>query len=167
VDRQRASKWIIAGVAALALFGIGSALYNSGWSQGYSLGLLTGGGDPAELAPYLAYRGGPGMGHGGFFGFFGFVFRIAFLLLFFALLAKLFFFAAWRMHGGRGPWSPEQWQHGPWRHGPWGDQPQQQPQQPPQQPQTPAQPQQPGQGAPSGGPDQPDEGPRPVAWTKV
>ena len=157
MEKQRLHKGVIAAVAALALFGIGSAIYNSGWSQGYVLGLLTGGGNATGLAPYLAYRAGPGMMHGGFFGFFGVIFRIGFLLLMFAFLAKVFMFARWHMHGGEGPWQHGPWRHGHWQHGPW-----EQPQQPPAQPQPPT------QGSPAVSPDQPGVGgPRPVSCKNV
>jgi len=157
LNNEHFRKRAVVVVAILALFGIGALLYNSGWSQGFAMGLLTGGAggaDGAAAAPYLAYRGGPGMFHGGF-GFFGFVFRIFFFVLLIAFLAKLFGFFRRHRYGEPGPWAHEHWHHGPW-----GEQPQQQPSQPPAQ----------GDREPSGrgSPDQPGEGgPQPVSWTKL
>ncbi len=145
---------IFAGLTLLLLFGIGSAVYSGGWSQGYTMGLLTGSADGADLTPYLVYRTGGWQGGG--FGFFGAIFRIFFFVFLFGLLFKALGIWRWRMHGG-----PDQWGagHGPWgRHGEWGDgQPQ-----PPQQPQP---------EAPRGQPAQPDQplapGPQPTSWTRV
>ena len=83
-------KWAIAVLAVLVLFGIGAAVHNAGWSQGYTMGLLTGGADGARMTPYLMSRGhGYGWHHGGFgggFGFFGVIFRIFLFVLLFGLL---------------------------------------------------------------------------------
>ncbi len=152
-------------VAALIMVVIGALLYNSGWSQGFALGVLTGGADGTGIAPYLAYRGGLGMFHGGF-GFFGFIFHIGFVLLAIGFFAMVFRFARLRMYGGPDSGMRERlhehWRrhHEPWRYDPWTGEPQQQSQ---------PQPTQPAPSAPTGsGPDQPGAtGPQPVSWIKV
>ncbi|HXF64383.1 MAG TPA: hypothetical protein VNK95_22325 [Caldilineaceae bacterium] len=158
---ERIPKWAWAVLAAVAALSLGSAIYHSGWSQGFTLGLLTGNVDGAQLAPYLAYRAGPGWHPGGYggFGFFGVLFRLVFFLFLLALLAKLFGFMRWRMQGGawggpHGPYGPWAHHYGPHPQGgqPYGAQPGPQPgQAPAEQP---------------GSPTQPDE-PKPAVWTHV
>ena len=80
IHDHRPSKWILAGLAIIALLIIGSAIQSSAWSQGYTMGLLTDSADSAQLAPYLLYRTGQGSLMGG--GFFGGILKLGFLLLF-------------------------------------------------------------------------------------
>lgn len=109
-------KWVIFASAALVLLGIGSAVYSSGWSQGFLMGVLTGNMDGA-IAPYVTSRtqgwhhGGFG---GGFFGFFGFIFRVFFTLFLIGLFLKFIGFLRWRRHGWRNGWHGGGWQGGPW-----------------------------------------------------
>lgn len=105
-------KWALAAVAVLLLVGLGSAIHNAGWSQGFTMGLLAGNADGNTLAPYLASR----TGYGGFFGGF---FRFAFFLFVFAMIARFFGFWRWsKIPGaqrigrmGRMPCSDEPWRH--------------------------------------------------------
>ena len=169
-------KWAIIGIAALVLLGIGSAVYNSGWSQGFLVGLLTGQTDGAAITPYLVSRtqGWHG-GMGGFFGFFGAIFRFFFFIFLIGLMLKFFGFMRWRRHGwhrGAG-WGGPGW-GGPGGHGerveghygPWWQQPAQQPQGQPQ-PQQPGQPASPPQSETAGGEPGPENKPQPVSWTRV
>ena len=103
--------WGVALMAVLVialLFGVGSAIHRSGWSQGYLMGqLAVQGADGAQL-PYPA--GYPVMPHGQHFAFGGLGLLLAIGLAFFLIVAvgKTFFFRHWRMAGG------------PWAHG-WKD----------------------------------------------
>ena len=106
--QHRPPKWAVAGLIIIGLLIIGSAIQSSAWTQGYTMGLLTGSADSAELAPYLLYRTGQGSLLGG--GFFGGILRIGFLLLLALGVFKLIGFAHWHKHGGSPPW----WR----RHGP-------------------------------------------------
>lgn len=138
---------IFVGLTILLLMGLGAAIYNGGWSQGYTMGLLTGSAEGSDLTPYLVYRSGGW--HGGGFGFFGAIFRVVFFVFLLGMFFKFLGFMHWRMHGGQGQWG----QHGPWgQQGPW--QQQGQPQQPPQPESG-----QPGSPGPSG--------PQPTSWTRV
>ena len=51
MPQTKLPKWAIIGIAALVLLGIGSAVYNSGWSQGFLMGMLTGNMDGAAMTP--------------------------------------------------------------------------------------------------------------------
>lgn len=109
-ERVQVPRGVLIGLAVLVLFGIGSAIHNAGWSQGFSMGLLAGGADGAKLAPYLVGYGTHGWGFGGLIGgFFGLIFRIGFLVLLFALLARVFGF--WRWRGQGGPCGPHWHRH--------------------------------------------------------
>jgi len=126
MDKRTLVRLAIAAVLGILLFStIVGGIHQAGWNQGFTAGLLAGGGENAKaVAPYLAapgvYRphgwGGHGSGFiGGFlhFLFFGFLIMMA---------LKFFVFRRWRMHNG---WHGEQggrcgWQGGPWQHGPWG-----------------------------------------------
>lgn len=101
MDQNRIPKWALAAVAVLLLVGLGSAVHNAGWSQGFTMGLLAGNGDGNALAPYLAYRTGYGWHPGGFFGGF---FRFAFFLFVLAMIARFIGFWRWRMRVPEGPW---------------------------------------------------------------
>lgn len=105
-ERVQVPRGVLIGLAVLVLFGIGSAIHNAGWSQGFSMGLLAGGANGAKLAPYLVGYGTHGWGFGGFFGL---IFRIGFLVLLFALLARVFGF--WRWRGQGGPCGPHWHRH--------------------------------------------------------
>jgi hypothetical protein len=142
-----APRVIVVVLALLLLFGIGTAIHNAGWSQGYTLGLLTGsagGGD--ALTPYLVYRTG-----GGFhpFGFLGGIFRFLFLFFVVGLLLKFFACGRWRMHGEH----PSRWHHH--HYGPYG-------------PQNAPQPgEQPGQVTPPADTPPAPAGAQPTVWTHV
>lgn len=144
-----APRAVVIGLAVLLLFGVGAAIHNAGWSQGYTLGLLAGsaGGGGDALTPYLVYRTG-----GGFhpFGFVGGIFRFLFLFL---LIGLFFKFLRCGRHAIRGE------HFGPWRH----------PYQGPQHgPQTAPQPgEQPGQATPPGGTPSTPAGAQPTVWTHV
>ncbi len=117
-------RWAWVGLAFVLLFGLGAAAHSAGWSQGYTMGLLTGsvsGGD--SLTPYLVYRGGHGFHP---FGFVGGIFRFFAFFLLIGLFFKLLGFACWRRHGeGRGPWHHHYHNRGPHGEGPQqGDTPQ-------------------------------------------
>jgi hypothetical protein len=184
-------KWAIIGIAALVLFGIGSAIYNSGWSQGFLMGMLTGNIDGAQITPYLVSRGHGW--HGGF-GFIGGFFRTLFFFFLIALAFKFLGFWRWRRHGwhgGRGGYA-HGWYGGPGGHGgpgcygpygerveghygPWWQQPyQQQPQgqpaqgQPAQGPQAqqPASPNHAPSSEASGEPSDENK-PQPTSWTRL
>ena len=108
----------MAAIALVVLFGLGSLLYNAGWSSGMATGLLAANSEGGSLNPYLLSRMG-GM-HGGI-GFFGGLLRIGFFLVFLAAIALVFGITRWRMHqhnGGEaahafhGHWSePRGWRH--------------------------------------------------------
>jgi hypothetical protein len=114
----------------------GSALYRTGWEQGYQTAVLTlpaAGGDGAQLAPRApmpAYGYGPmggyGFGRMGFFNPFGFLFGIGGFLVFLLVTGGLLRMLFWRgRRGWGGPNGPNGWRHGP----PWA-----QPSQPETQP---------------------------------
>lgn len=148
-------KWAIVGIAALVLLGIGSAVYSSGWSQGFWMGLLTGNLEGGEMTPYLVSR--TRGWHGGGFGFFGAIFRFFFFIFLFGLFFKFLAFWRWGMHG---------WHGGPgWRGGPGGPGGHGQPYPWQQQPhQAQSQPQQPSQSG-----DEPSQEPKgqPTSWINV
>lgn len=104
-----AARWAIVGLAVLLLIGLGTAIHSAGWSQGYTLGLLTSRASGDSLTPYLVYRGGYGFhpfGFGGPFGFFGAIFRFVALFLVIGLLLKFFGCGRWRGQGERHGWHP-------------------------------------------------------------
>lgn len=144
---QRPPIWAFAIVAVLVLFGIGSAIHNAGWSDGFAAGLLASNADGGKLAPYLLYQNGYGAHHWGIGGFFGGILHFVFFLFFLGFIAKVIGCRRWRMHDG---------QPHPWRHG-W-------PQGGPQPGQTPSQ-----QGSdPAQTADQTGEHkPQPTAWIDV
>ncbi len=109
MNERQIPRWAKAALALVILFGIGSLLYNSGYSSGMVTGMLVSGSEGGTMNPYLLSRMG-GM-HGGF-GFFGGLLRIGFFLVFLAVIAKFFGFARWKMHrkwngnGGEHAFSP-------------------------------------------------------------
>lgn len=70
----------------------------AGWSQGYMMDLAAGGGEGARVAPYPPFA----FGYGFFPLFFGLgiFFKLAFFLLIFLFIAKIFRFWTWRTAGG-------------------------------------------------------------------
>ncbi|MEZ4711594.1 MAG: hypothetical protein R3A44_30650 [Caldilineaceae bacterium] len=108
MDEQRMKRFAIPALIGLLLVVIiGSTAYNSGWSQGYMLGLLTSGREnAAAVAPYVM--------HGGHFGFFGGIFRFFFALLFIGFIFKAMRCFFWRMGGHHG-------HHPNWGHPGWGN----------------------------------------------
>ena len=101
----------MAAVALVVLFGLGSLLYNAGWSSGMATGLLAANSEGGALNPYLLSRMG-GM-HGGI-GFFGGLLRIGFFLVFLAVIARVFGFMRWRMHTMRNGGEAAHAFHGHW-----------------------------------------------------
>lgn len=103
MNERQIPRWAKAALALVVLFGLGSLLYNSGYSSGMVTGLLVSGSEGGAMNPYLLSRMG-GM-HGGF-GFFGFFLRIGFFLVFLAVIAKFFGLLRWKMrmqhNGGEG-----------------------------------------------------------------
>lgn len=95
MNERHIPRWAMAAVALVVLFGIGSLLYNSGYSSGMVTGMLVSSSEGGAMTPYLLARTG-GL-HGGF-GFFGGLLRIGFFLFFLALIAKFFGFMRWKMH---------------------------------------------------------------------
>lgn len=95
MNERQIPRWAMAALALVVLFGIGSLLYNSGYSSGMVTGLLVSGSEGGAMNPYLLSRMG-GL-HGGF-GFFGGFLRLGFFLVFLAVIAKFFGFARWKMH---------------------------------------------------------------------
>ena len=108
MSQERMKKWAAVGIATLILITLATTLHNAGWSQGFAMGLLASNADSAQIAPYLAYRGGHGFGMGGFFGM---MFRFGFFLLFLALIAKIFGFWRWRMHSHMHAQGRPFWEH--------------------------------------------------------
>jgi hypothetical protein len=72
----------------------------AGWSQGYMMGLAASSGEGARVVPHPPF--GYGYGYGFFPLFFGLgiFFKLAFILLFFLFIGKVFRFWAWRTAGG-------------------------------------------------------------------
>jgi len=95
--------WGVALLAVLViglLFGVGSAIYRDGWSQGYLMGQLAAqGSDGAQLYGY------PVMPYGQHSALGGLGLLLAIGLAFFLIVAvgKPFFFHHWRTAGG--PWT--------------------------------------------------------------
>ncbi|MBX3050564.1 MAG: hypothetical protein KF753_03755 [Caldilineaceae bacterium] len=94
MNERQIPRWAKAALALVILFGLGSLLYNSGYSSGMVTGMLVSGGEGGAMNPYLLARTG-GL-HGGF-GFFGGFLRLGFFLVFLAVIAKVFGFARWKM----------------------------------------------------------------------
>lgn len=134
MDEQRLKRFAVPAIIGLVLVGIvGSMAYQSGWSQGFTLGLLTSGREgAAAVAPYMMHGGHM---YGGHFGFFGGILRFFFALLFIGFIFKAVRCLFWRMggHGGHhGGWGNRGWgeggsgeggpQHTHWHrhHSPWG-----------------------------------------------
>jgi hypothetical protein len=69
MNERQIPRWAMAALALVVLFGLGSLLYNSGYSSGMVTGLLAANSDGGALNPLLLQR--MGGFHGGF-GFFGF-----------------------------------------------------------------------------------------------
>ena len=99
MNERQIPRWAMAALALVVLFGLGSLLYNAGWSSGMATGLLAANSESGALNPYLLSRMG-GM-HGGI-GFFGGLLRIGFFLIFLAVIARVFGFMRWRMHQHNG-----------------------------------------------------------------
>jgi hypothetical protein len=96
-------RFFVAPLIGLIIIGLlilgGYALYNTGWSQGYTLGQLAAGHEGQAVAPYMPFG----------FGFPGPLLTILLLLLLFVVISKLFHLLIWTMIGGRwmmagGPW---------------------------------------------------------------
>jgi len=103
MNERQIPRWAMAAVALVVLFGLGSLLYNSGYSSGMVTGLLATSGEGGAMNPYLLSRMGGGL-HGGV-SFFGGLLRIGFFLFFLAMIGR--FFGFWRekmrwMHNGDG-----------------------------------------------------------------
>lgn len=110
--RRRTIGYIVVGAIGLAAaVWLGVGLYQAGLAQGAI----------AEGSEIVVGRGYPY--YPGFYGFgvIGIMFRALFALLFFGLVARLFFFRTWAHHRGwHGPGSGgDEWQ-GPGRFGPGG-----------------------------------------------
>ena len=168
MDKRTIVRLAIAAILGILLFSaITGGIHQAGWNEGYTAGLLAGGGDNAKaLTPYLANPGayGPHGWGGHSFGFIGGIFRFLFFGFLIMLVLKFFAFRRWRMHND---WHGEQggrdgWQGGPWQHGPWGHHHGQQQGEQPEQAQ-------PSQGSgPSGAPVQPTEHkPQNTSWINV
>lgn len=135
-------RWAMIGLAVLLLFGLGTAIHSAGWSQGYTLGLLTGSAGGDSLTPYLVYQAGHGFHP---FGFFGAIFRFVALFFVVGLLFKF-------VRCGRGR-MPRGEHFGPWHHAyPY-----------PGAPSTP----QPEQSTPGTETPAPPTGSQPTVWTHV
>lgn len=115
MNERQIPRWAMAALALVVLFGLGSLLYNSGYSSGMVTGLLVSGSEGGAMNPYLLSRMG-GM-HGGF-GFFGFFLRIGFFLVFLAVIGKVFGFIRWKRHMHHNGEGEGHHFHGPWN-GPW------------------------------------------------
>ena len=129
--KKQVPAWALIAVAVgmLVLFAAGSGLYNSGWSDGLTFGLLSGGGDGGKLLAYQGYAaqysGAHGWGHAGMIGgFLGGIFRFFFFLFFLGMIFKFFGFLRWRMHGGQHGFAEhgsgghhQAWGGPPWMHG--------------------------------------------------
>jgi len=55
---ELAAPSVAIGLAVLLIFGIGSAIHSAGWSQGYTMGLLTGNAGGDSLTPISSIAGG-------------------------------------------------------------------------------------------------------------
>jgi len=93
-------RFLTAGLALLIIIGvvimIGSAVYRSGWTQGYMMGSITANGDGAgAILPY-ARHGYPGNS----FGIPSFLCSAGFFVLLFIAFAKFFRFRTLKMAGG-------------------------------------------------------------------
>lgn len=96
-------KKLILGVAVVVaiLLAISGNAHESAWTQGYLTGVAAASGDAPHAAPHLAHVGG--------FGLIGAMFKIFFMLLFFAFIFKMFGFMMWRRAvtngGGDSEWA--------------------------------------------------------------
>ena len=65
--QKQVPAWSLVAVAVgvVLLFAVGAGLYNSGWSNGLTFGLLANGGTNSNLLAYQAPALGHGMGHVG------------------------------------------------------------------------------------------------------
>ena len=79
----------------------GSAIYRSGWSQGFVMGQLAAKGDGATALPYMAYGSGFGPGLGSGVGFLGACLFAFFLFALAGLALKFIGFRRWAMTGHR------------------------------------------------------------------
>lgn len=95
MNERQIPRGAVVAVGLLVLFGLGSLLYNAGWSSGMATGLLAASSEGGTLNPYLLSRM-DGL-HGGI-GFFGGLLRIGFFLFALALIGRFFGFWRWRMH---------------------------------------------------------------------
>ncbi len=95
LQERRIPRVAIAGLALLVLFGLGSLLYNAGWSSGMATGLLAANSEGSAITPYLLARTG---GLNGGVGFFGGLLRIGFFLFVLVMIGRFFGFARWKMH---------------------------------------------------------------------
>lgn len=148
--QKQVPAWALLAVAVgtVLLFTVGSGLYNSGWSDGLSMGLLASGGDGAKLLTYQ----GDALHHGWRIGgFFGGILHLFFFFFVMSMIFRVLGFMRWKMHMAHGgaeqgadaknfnqrPWGGPPWmrQHAQWQ--------QSQPQQPQSQQTQPQQSQQP------------------------
>ncbi len=106
-DRRHIAMLFLIAIVVIGILFAGHGIQSSAWNQGYTLGLLTGGGDTAEITSYLLYRSGPGGGMGGG-SVFGKVIGLGLMLL--AGLAALRYLAFGR-HNRLG--GPPQWMRYP------------------------------------------------------
>ena len=95
-------------IAALLLVGllaiVGVGIYDAGVGAGLAEAgrVAVASGEPAPVVYYPGHYYGHGWGYGHGFGFFGFLFLIFGIFLFFGLLRAVFGWGRW---GGRGGWS--------------------------------------------------------------
>lgn len=99
--RKSVGTIIVALVVIGLLFLIGSAVYRSGWSQGYMMGRLSSGGEEGAAMPFTPYAFGTPRGHS-----FGKILLIGGLVVLGIMAFKFFRFHAWRT--ARGQRWPEQ-----------------------------------------------------------
>ena len=157
-----ARRQAVAAVIGILLFSaIAGGIHQAGWNQGFTAGLLAGGGDGAKaVTPYLnaPYAYGPHYGGWHGFGFIGGIFRFLFFGFLIMMAFRFFAFRRWRHHnGGHDGWH-NGGHGGPWQRGPWGQPQGQQPGQ--------SQPEQ--SSGPSGNPAQPAENkPQNTSWINV
>ena len=122
MNENKMLKAALVGLVLLIFLGMGaSSLQQSAWSQGYMMGLLSGGGESAaQLAPYAMY----GHGFHGGFSIIGSFFRFIMFLFLIAIGFKFLRFWSWRMGMAGGPGGPGGHRGGDWHRywhhdGPW------------------------------------------------